>query len=238
MQPHNPIICAIDVKEPTKALELCNNIKPYIGVIKLGLEFFTINGPEGVKAIQACGLPVFLDLKFHDIPNTIAEAVRSSVRLGVDMLTIHTSGGKTMMKAAAEAAGDEAAKLGVKAPLVLGVTVLTSMDGSDLKEIGIGREVAKQVMHLAGLAKESGLGGVVCSPLEIGLIKKECGDSLKLIVPGIRPDGGGGDDQKRVLTPKQAVTAGADYMVIGRPITKAEKPELAAKEIMLSIKNA
>ncbi len=233
--PQNPIICAIDVKDPVQALNLCKELKDSIGYIKLGLEFFTINGPEGVRLIKSCGMPIFLDLKFHDIPNTVAEAVRSSVRLGVDMLTIHTSGGKAMMKAAAQAATDEAARLGVSKPLVLGVTVLTSMDVSDLKDTGVFTQVQDQVVSLAKLAAESGLDGVVCSPLEIESIKKECGNSLKLIVPGIRPDGGGGDDQKRVMTPLQAITAGADFIVIGRPITKAENPLNAANAILSSI---
>lgn len=238
MQKYNPIICAIDVKEPAKAIELCRQVKPYIGVIKLGLEFFTINGPDGVRAVKECGLPIFLDLKFYDIPNTVAQAVRSSVRLGVDMLTIHTSGGKTMMQAASDAAIDEAARLGVKAPLVLGVTVLTSMDSSDLQEIGVKNAVEGQVVSLAKLAQSSGLGGIVCSPLEIPIIRTECGDGLKLIVPGIRPGASVGDDQKRVMTPDEAIKAGTDYMVIGRPITNAKNPADAAKEIMQSINYA
>lgn len=232
---YNPVICAIDVKDTQSAIDLCRAICNSVGVIKLGLEFFTINGPKGIEAVKACGMPIFLDLKFHDIPNTVAEAVRSAVRLGVYMLTIHTSGGKAMMKAAADAARDEASKLGVAAPMVLGVTILTSMDGADLKDVGIERDVEFQVVSLAKLAVESGLDGVVCSPLEIEIIKREFGNRLKLVVPGIRPDGGGGDDQKRVLTPKEAVDKGADFIVIGRPITKAQSPKMAAELIFANI---
>ena len=189
MQPQNPLICAIDMKDINEALSFCRKIKDSVGFIKLGLEFFTINGAAGVEQIKTLGAPIFLDLKFHDIPNTVAEAVRSATRLGVQILTIHTSGGRTMMQGAAMAAKDEAAKLGIKAPMIFGVTVLTSMDEADLKDIGVSRPVDEQVVSLAKLAKESGLDGVVCSPLEIELIKKECGRDFKLIVPGIRPEG-------------------------------------------------
>lgn len=232
---YNPIICAIDVKDVKSALDLCSELKESVGVIKLGLEFFTLNGPDAIKAVKKCGLPIFLDLKFHDIPNTVAEAVRSAVRLGVQMLTIHTSGGKTMMQAAAAAAKDEALKLNIAAPIILGVTVLTSMDESDLKGVGIEKNVTSQVVSLAKLAVESGLDGVVCSPLEIEIIRRECGNKLKLVVPGIRPNGGSGDDQKRVMTPNEAVNAGADYIVIGRPITKAASPADAAAAIFAEI---
>jgi len=225
------LICAVDKKDVQSALDLCTQIKPSVGLIKLGLEFFTINGPQGVSTIKECGVPIFLDLKFYDIPNTVAQAVSSAVRVGVDMLTIHASGGKDMMKAASNAAKEVAAKLGIAPPMVLGVTVLTSMDISDLSSIGVSRKLEDQVLSLAHLAKESGLEGIVCSPLEISLIKKEFGDSLKLIVPGIRPEGGGGDDQKRVMTPTQAIKNGADFIVVGRPITNATNPAEAAQNI-------
>ncbi len=225
------IICAIDTKDINKAIGLCDNVKDYIGFIKLGLEFFTYHGPEGIRRIKNIGIPIFLDLKFHDIPNTVAEAVRSAVSIGVDMLTIHTSGGCAMMKAAVEAAKDEAAKLNQTKPLMLGVTVLTSLDSEDLKSININKDTASQVTSLALLAKECGLSGVVCSPLEIQAIREVCGSSIKLVVPGIRSAGHAGDDQKRTLSAREAVEKGADYLVIGRPITKAENPALAAENI-------
>lgn len=234
---NNPIICAIDTKDVQVAIKLCNEIKPYVGMVKLGLEFFTMNGPDGIKAIQSCGIPIFLDLKFFDIPNTVAECVRSAVRLGVNMLTIHASGGTAMMSAALQAANDETMRLGTTAPLILGVTVLTSMDASDIADIGISRDVSTQVLSLAKLSKDSGLSGIVCSPLEIELIKKEC-PGLKLIVPGIRPASASKDDQKRIMTPHQAIKSGADYIVIGRPITKAENPVEAAKAIAKEVENA
>lgn len=235
---YNPLICAIDTKNIDKALDLCREIKSSVGLVKLGLEFFTINGPEGVRAIKACGVPIFLDLKFHDIPNTVAEAVRCAVRLGVQMLTIHTNGGKAMMQAASIAAKDEAVRLGGVAPMILGVTVLTSMDINDLKDIGVIKDVEAQVASLARLAKDSGLDGVVCSPLEIEIIKKECGDKFQLIVPGIRPDSSDDNDQKRVMTPAQAISYGADFIVVGRPITKAINPIDAIKAILMEIEVA
>jgi orotidine-5'-phosphate decarboxylase len=235
---NNKLICAVDVKNVQHAIDLSSQIKPHVGCIKLGLEFFTINGPEGVRAIKELEVPVFLDLKFHDIPNTTAQAVRSAVNLGVDMLTIHTSGGKAMMHAAAMAAKEEALLRGVNLPIILGVTVLTSMDGSDLASIGVSRKLEEQVLSLARLSKESGLDGIVCSPLEISIIKKEFGDSLKLIVPGIRPGGTVGDDQKRVMSPARAIENGADFIVVGRPITGADSPAIAAKRICAEIADA
>lgn len=232
----NPIICAIDTKDVSKASSLIKEIKESIGAVKLGLEFFTFNGPEGIKEIKKLGLPIFLDLKFHDIPNTVAEAVRSAVRLGVDILTIHTSGGIKMMEAAAIAAKEESEKSGMKKPLVVGVTVLTSMDESDLLESGVNGNVEEQVKRLALNAKKAGLDGVVCSPKEIELVKNICGKNFKTVVPGVRPSFAAADDQKRIMTPAEAIRQGADFLVIGRPITKSDDPKGAATKILKEIK--
>jgi orotidine-5'-phosphate decarboxylase len=232
---HNLIICALDTKDITEAKNLCTNLKPHIGMVKLGLEFFTKNGPQGISEVAKAGLPIFLDLKFHDIPNTVAEAVRSAVILDVSIITIHTLGGKNMMQGAACAAKDEAERLGKKKPIIVGVTVLTSMDDNDLYDIGLNNNAAGQVELLAKLAKQSGLDGIVCSPHEIELVKKICGSDFKTVVPGIRPAGGDKGDQKRVMTPKEAVDKGADFIVIGRPITQSDNPAKAAEAIYKSL---
>ncbi len=228
---YNPIICALDTKNIQEASKLCQDIKAHIGFIKLGLEFFTKNGPQGFTEVAKTGVPIFLDLKFHDIPNTVAEAVSSALTLDVSIITIHTLGGSEMMKAAAKAAKETAEKLNKKPPLIVGVTILTSMDEQDLAGIGINRQVAKQVEILAKLAKSSGLDGIVCSPHEIELVKSVCGVDFKTVVPGVRPKSADAGDQKRIMTPSQALGKGADYIVIGRPITKANNPVIAAKEI-------
>lgn len=231
----NPIICALDTKDTQHATRLAASLKPYIGMVKLGLEFFTKNGPEGIRQVASAGLPIFLDLKFHDIPNTVAQAVRSAISLDVRILTIHGLGGLSMMKAAAEAAAEEADKQNKTCPLVVAITVLTSMDGSDLQGIGISRSPAQQVEILAPLAKEAGLGGVVCSPHEIAQVKALCGTGFKTVVPGIRPASADKGDQKRTLSPAEAIAQGADYLVIGRPITQSPDPAEAAKEIAASL---
>ena len=233
----NPIICAIDTKDTDEAISLCKKIEPYVGMIKLGLEFFTANGPEGVREITKLGIPVFLDLKYHDIPNTVAEAVRAAVNLGVDVITIHTLGGRDMMQHAVAAAYTEADRTGNKRPLIFGVTVLTSMDKTDLNMIGIRRTPANQVALLANLANKCNLDGVVCSPHEIKLVKSVCDSDFKTIVPGIRPKKSDSEDQKRVMTPGEALRSGADYIVIGRPITKEKDPSEAAKNIYLQLLN-
>lgn len=233
----NPIICAIDTKDVGEAKALCESLKPYVGMVKLGLEFFTMNGPQGIKEISQLEIPIFLDMKFHDIPNTVAEAVTSAVRLGVSIITIHTLGGEDMMRAAAEAAANEAARLQISKPLIAGVTILTSMDKDDITDIGLDRPVISQVEILAKLAKKSGLDGVVCSSHEIAKVKEVCGQDFKTIVPGIRPATAQTGDQKRVMTPAEAISNGADYLVIGRPITKADSPEQAAKSIHSQLLN-
>jgi orotidine-5'-phosphate decarboxylase len=232
----NTIICALDTKDTKRAKELALSIKDNVAMVKCGLEFFTKNGAEGIKEIASTGLDIFLDMKFHDIPNTVAEAIRSAVHLDVRIITIHTLGGKTMMEAAAKAARQESELTGKQKPLIIGVTVLTSMDDEELEGIGIKTNTANQVELLAKLAKESGLDGIVCSPHEIKKVKSVCGNDFITVVPGIRPLSSDKDDQKRVMTPKEAINNGADYIVIGRPITKAEKPSIAAKEIYDSLR--
>lgn len=231
----NPIILALDVPEIESARSLIKELAPVVGAFKVGKELFVAAGPELVREIRATGASVFLDLKFHDIPNTVAKAVASAVRLDVQMLTIHTSGGHEMMEAAEEAAQKTALQTGREAPLVLGVTVLTSMDNENLAEIGVEPNVGHQVERLAALAARSGLRGLVCSPLEIAALRQIIPPEMQLVTPGIRPGGGGGDDQKRTLSPKEAMDAGASWLVIGRPIYQAANPRKAAEEILASL---
>ena len=236
----NPIIVAIDTPDITRASTLCHNLQGHVGAVKLGLEFFSAHGPDGVRKALPEGMPLFLDLKLYDIPNTVSKAIRSLKGLPVWLLTIHTSGGAAMMEAAAEAA-DWLAEQGQKRPHVLGVTVLTSMDDDDLTDVGVKQNVAKQVKQLALLAEKSGLDGVVCSPKEIELlrdtfakIEKETNKHMLLVTPGIRPVGSDMGDQKRAMTPKQALEAGADYLVIGRPITQADDPVQVAQNLEIA----
>lgn len=231
----NPIIVALDVPEVQTALDLAAKVAPVIGAFKIGSELFTSAGPDIVRRIRATGASVFLDLKFHDIPNTVAKAVAAATRLDVQMLTIHTSGGSEMMRAAEQAAQQTALQSGRNAPLVLGVTVLTSMDSNNLAEIGVQANVGHQVERLATLASQSGIRGLVCSPLEITALRQVLPSSMQLVTPGIRTGAEKADDQKRTLTPKEALDAGANWLVIGRPIYAAENPRAAAEKILASI---
>ena len=231
----NPIIVALDVPRLDAALELAEQLAPVVGAFKVGKELFTSAGPEVVRGLRAMGASVFLDLKFHDIPNTVAKAVEAAVQLDVQMLTIHACGGIAMMRAAERAAQESAQRLGQPAPLVLGVTVLTSMDGNDLAEIGVEADVAKQVERLARLAAKAGLRGLVCSPLEIAALRQLIPAGMQLVTPGIRPAGSRADDQKRTLTPEEAIAGGANWLVIGRPIYAAEDPRAAAEQILASL---
>ena len=233
----NPLIVALDVPTEEAALDLADQLTGKVGAFKIGLELFTKCGPDIVRKVRERGINVFLDLKFHDIPNTVANAVRSAVDLDVQMLTIHTCGGLDMMRAAEEAAQDQAAKRGREAPLVLGVTVLTSMDTDDLNRVGVEHDVGRQVERLAALANEAGLRGLVCSPLEIAQLREFLPHELKLVTPGIRPAGEDVGDQKRILTPREAVDAGADWLVIGRPIRQPKEgtPAEAAEAILASL---
>jgi len=224
----SPVFCAIDRPDLSGALLLARSLRGQgIGGLKLGLEFVTANGPSGVRSVVDLGLPVFLDLKFHDIPNTVAGAVRAAADLGVAMLTLHLQGGAAMLWAAADAVRD----LGPKRPLLLGVSVLTSLGNKDMAATGIQGTSEEQVLRLGALAKKTGMDGMICSPYEIGSLRNTFGSNMKLVVPGIRPAGSIADDQKRTLTPGEAIQAGADYLVIGRPITAAGNPRAAALAI-------
>jgi orotidine-5'-phosphate decarboxylase len=232
----NPIIVALDVPAAEAAVALARQVAPAVGAFKIGGELFTSAGPEIVRQIRATGAPVFLDLKFHDIPNTVAKAVAAAVRLDVQMLTVHTGGGLEMMQAAETAAQQTAAQAGRQAPLVLGVTVLTSLDNRGLAELGCEANVARQVERLADLAIRAGLRGLVCSPLEIAALRQRLPEKTQLVTPGIRTGAEKADDQKRTLTPKEALAAGADWLVIGRPIYAAKDPRAAAEEILAGLK--
>ena len=232
----NPIIAALDVPTVDQALKLAQQIAPAVGAFKIGKELFTSAGPDIVRRVRDTGASVFLDLKFHDIPNTVAKAIAAAVRLDVQMLTIHASGGSEMMRAAEQAAQQTAAQLGRPAPLVLGVTVLTSQDSTTLAELGGETDVAKQVERLALLAAKSGLRGLVCSPLEIVALRRILPPEMQLVTPGIRTGTEKADDQKRTLTPREAVQAGASWLVIGRPITAAADPRAAAESILNSLR--
>jgi len=232
---HNPIIVALDVPKPDVALELVEQLAPVAGAFKVGKELFVSAGSGLVRRIRATGAAVFLDLKFHDIPNTVAKAVAAAVQLDVQMLTIHTSGGSEMMRAAERAAQEAAANLRRPPPLVLGVTILTSLDSNELTEIGMVPNVGHQVERLALLAAKAGLRGVVCSPLEIAGLRQILPADMQLVTPGIRPPDANADDQKRTLSPKEAIAAGANWLVIGRPIYAAENPRAAAESILASL---
>ena len=225
------IIIALDVKNKEEAVAAVSGLKD-ARTFKVGLELFTAEGPALFKKLKALRKSIFLDLKLHDIPNTVAGAVRSAVRHGVQMMTIHTSGGREMMIRAAEAARETAEVEKVETPLLLGVTVLTSLKSAELDEVGMKPDVAGQVLRLAGLAKAAGMDGVVCSPQEIEIIRKEHGRDLLIVTPGIRPAWAAAQDQKRIMTPAEAVQKGADYLVIGRPITGAASPQEAFARIV------
>ncbi len=232
----NPIIVALDVPTAELALKLAAEVAPAVGAFKIGSELFTAAGPDIVQRVRETGASVFLDLKFHDIPNTVAKAVASAVRLDVQMLTIHTSGGSEMMRAAQHAAEQTASQSGRNVPLVLGVTVLTSMDRTTLGEIGCEPDVGRHVERLAGLAVQAGLRGLVCSPLEIVGLRQMLPAHVKLVTPGIRTGAEKADDQKRTLTPREAIEAGANWLVIGRPIYAAPEPRAAAENILESLR--
>ncbi len=235
MNTHNPVFCALDTSELAVAIKWANHLMGSVGGMKLGLEFFGAQGPAGVRAVADTGMPIFLDLKFHDIPQTVAGAISSVTPMGPAFITIHTQGGRAMMEAAAEAATKAAQAAGVNRPNLLGVTVLTSLDEGDLGSIGVESQMQDQVIRLAELAQQSGLDGIVCSPLEIAAVRQACGPDLTLMVPGIRPAGVGVGDQKRVMTPEQALAAGANHLVIGRAITGADDPAAAAQAIATAI---
>ena len=227
----NPIIVALDTQEVEEATTIAREVMGHVGAVKLGLEFFTANGAAGVRQITQLGVPLFLDLKFHDIPNTVAKAIAATAGMNMFMMTVHTSGGRAMLQAAMDASDRVAQATGKERPLVIGVTLLTSLDQDDITILGFREKLQDQVLRLADLAQSAGLDGVVCSPFEIAPIRKACGDELTLVVPGIRPEGAHAGDQKRIMTPKDALDRGADYLVIGRPITGAADRASAAAAI-------
>lgn len=232
----NPIIAALDVADADTALELVKKIAPAVGGFKIGSELFTAAGPDIVRRIRATSAAVFLDLKFHDIPNTVARAVAAVVRLDVQMLTVHASGGVEMLKAAEQTAQELAWQLGHAPPLVLGVTILTSLDSAALSEIGFDPNVVRQARRLANMANKAGLRGLICSPLEVAELRQMVPANMQFVTPGVRVDTSAPDDQKRTLTPREALHAGANWLVIGRPICAAENPRAAAEKILESLK--
>jgi len=227
------LVLALDVDNFESAEKLVEKLNNYVGVFKVGSQLFTAEGTKVIKMINKKGGKVFLDLKFHDIPNTVARAAEVATKLGVYIFDVHTSGGYEMMKAAAEASKKISLALGVRKPLILGVTLLTSINQEILeREIGVKKKLEEQVVHLAKLAKAAGLDGVVASSWEIKEIRKACGEDFVILTPGIRPVGKSSDDQKRVMTPQKAIKLGADFLVIGRPIRNASNPVEATKEIL------
>lgn len=229
------IFCALDTTDISVAVATAKHLMGVVGGVKLGLEYYCAAGADGFKAVAETGMPIFLDLKFHDIPNTVAGAIRAVAPLAPKILTIHTQGGPDMMRRAAETAAEEADKHGVAKPWVVGVTLLTSLDNDDLAAMSITGTTATVVPTLAGLAQASGLDGIVCSPQEIAMVRSQTASDFKLVVPGIRPEGSAAGDQKRIMTPQAAVSAGADVLVIGRPITGADDPIGAARAIASSL---
>jgi len=222
----SPIFVAIDTPGQQRATELAKALRGSIAGVKLGLEFFCANGPEGVGRIAEIGIPLFLDLKFHDIPNTVAGAMRSLASLRPAIVTVHAAGGRAMLEAAKVAAGQNTK--------VVAVTVLTSLDQSDLRSIGVDNAPHDQVQRLAALARDSGLDGIVCSGAEVKAVRSAWPDGF-FVVPGVRPEGSGVGDQKRVVTPRAAMADGASILVVGRPITEAADPAEAAREIVQSL---
>ncbi|MBI4590602.1 MAG: orotidine-5'-phosphate decarboxylase [Candidatus Rokubacteria bacterium] len=231
--PKERLIVALDVESLPRAERLVDRLHGVVGAWKIGAQLFTACGPAAVELLQKRGGAVFLDLKFHDIPATVAGAVREAARLEVFMLTVHASGGSPMLKAAAEAAREAAREFNVARPLCLAVTVLTSLDRALLqRELGVALSVEGHVLHLSQLARAAGLDGSVCSPQEIRAVRNALGREWAIVTPGVRPAGSGADDQIRVATPEAAIRAGADYLVVGRPITEAPDPRAAASAIL------
>ena len=229
--PKVSLYCALDASDRPAVERLARLLAPAVDGLKLGLEYFCAHGPAGIEAVRAAGRPLFLDLKLHDIPNTVAGAVRSAIPLQPHYLTLHVAGGLAMMQAAREAAEEEAARQGIAPPNLLGVTLLTSLDAAALARQGIAGTTRDQVLRLAALAHEAGLAGVIASPQEVAALRAEHGPGFAIVVPGIRPAGGGKGDQARVATPADAAHAGATALVVGRPITRAPDPLAAARSI-------
>ena len=232
MMPHERIYVAIDTSDLSRAERLARLLAGTVGGLKLGKEFFMAHGPDGVRRLSASGQPIFLDLKFHDIPNTVAGAVRAVTPLGPRILNVHAAGGRDMMRRAKEAAREAAARAGVPVPWVIGVSVLTNLDDGDLDDIGLIGPVSERAVRLSELARDAGLDGVVCSAREARAIRAACGPGFRLITPGIRPVWSAPHDQKRIVTPARAIAAAADVLVIGRAITDTADPRAAAGRIV------
>ena len=228
------LIVALDVNSRNEAEEKVKLLGDAVDFYKIGLELYTAEGPDVVKVVKDYGKKVFLDLKFHDIPRTVERAVKSGGKLGVDLMTIHSVGGKAMIRAAAEAA----ASFGENAPRILAVTVLTSLDQSDLVDIGVGRTPAEQVQAMGRLALANGAAGIVCSPVEVKAMREILGPAALLVTPGVRPAGAAVGDQKRVATPGSAVKDGSTHLVVGRPVLAAEDPVAAARAIRAEMEAA
>lgn len=224
------VLVALDFDSAEKAIDFASKVSPKDCRLKVGKELFTKAGPDLIKALHSMGFEVFLDLKFHDIPNTVAKALRSAAELGVWMVNVHASGGRRMLEAARAAI-----PANTDGPLLIAVTVLTSMDSEDLLSIGCDRSPQEQAILLAELANSCGFDGVVCSAKEAVEMKQQLGNDFKLVTPGIRPKDSSSGDQKRVMTPAEAISAGSDYLVVGRPITQAEDPQIALQSILDSI---
>ncbi|MGI9089170.1 MAG: orotidine-5'-phosphate decarboxylase [Chthoniobacterales bacterium] len=221
------LIVALDFPEAAQALDLVHDLAGEISIFKIGLQLYTAAGPEIVRAVAAGGAKIFLDLKLHDIPNTVAKAIQAAAGLGVQMLTIHLSGGRQMIEAAVAAAPNEL--------LLLGVTVLTSSDETTLRETGVSRGVEEQALALAQLGADAGVGGLIASSQEVRSLRARLGAKIKIITPGVRPAGAAANDQKRFSTPREAIANGADYLVIGRPITANADPRAAVREILAEL---
>jgi orotidine-5'-phosphate decarboxylase len=229
------IIVALDTPHRDRALELVRTLRGPVSLFKVGLELYTAAGPSIVKDLKGLGAEIFLDLKFHDIPNTVARAVGEASRLGVALMDLHISGGEAMVRRAVDEMGVVCDLQRIRRPALLGITVLTSLGPEDLQGLGIGRTPEEQVLALSEIGKEAGLDGVVASARELPALRKRFGPDWILVTPGIRMEGTAADDQVRTLTPRQAAEAGADYLVIGRPITGAPDPPAAAREILRSL---
>lgn len=239
MQIRNPIVVALDVDTAEQALSLVERLRGTVGMFKVGKQLFTAVGPDVVRQIIGMGEQVFLDLKFHDIPNTVAKAGIEAARLGVSIFNVHAMGGSKMMRAVADAVSETAEREGIPQPLILGVTVLTSHTQESLNEVGIERRLEEEVVALAQLCEKSGINGVVASPQEIVPIRKAVDNrAFVILTPGVRPAGAALNDQSRVMTPGEAIKAGATFLVVGRPITAADDPVMAAQQILEEIEQA